>query len=68
MLKEITRKVLKYSDIPNDVKNDSPLEDSICESYILFELRDKGLYKVDDWIRENYPELEGEEFLIHIDC
>lgn len=74
-LKEITRKVLSYCDIPEDVAGTSTaLGEGSCDSYIEYEVipkSEQGKYDDDftlgNWIIKNYPEVEGTKILIHLD-
>ena len=65
MLKEITTKVLNSNDIPYEIIDNSWLCD-ICGNngmYVKYSLSDYN-DELSDWIKENYPEIIGETFLI----
>lgn len=68
-LKTITKKVLNYSEIPNNI--DVPEFIVNADDGLLIEchLDDSTLNdELDDWILKNYPELKDEEsFFIEID-
>lgn len=68
-LKTITKKVLSYSEIPNNI--DVPEFIVNADDGLLIEchLDDSTLNnELDDWILKNYPELKDEEsFFIEID-
>jgi hypothetical protein len=70
-LKTINKKVLSYSDIPDDIKKPYWLM-KMGEAFSFVECHiDDDPEELDDeltiWLRENFPELEKEEsFFIHI--
>jgi hypothetical protein len=74
-LKEITRKVLSYCDIPKGIAKENPsINEASCDVYVEYDVTSKEEQaKFDDnfdlanWIIKNYPELEGTKILIHID-
>jgi len=74
-LKEITRKVISYCEIPRHITADNfQLNEASCGSYIDFKVMSRQFqdefdddFTTDNWIIDNYPELEGEEIFIHID-
>lgn len=74
-LKEITRKVLSYCDIPEEIaKSCASLEETACDTFIEYEVTSKERQKdfdddftLDNWIIKNWPELEGVTILIEID-
>ena len=74
-LKEITRKVVSYCEIPQDItEKDYSVNEASCDSYIEIEVTSREEQKKFDddfdminWIINEYPELEGETILIHID-
>lgn len=74
-LKEITRKVISYCDIPEKIaQENSRLSETSCDVYVEYEVTSaqsqEGYddnFDLDNWIIENYPELEGQKVLIHID-
>lgn len=59
--------VLSYCDIPEKLTQESYLQECSPDTYVSMYLAPKGQLKVDDWIRENYPELIDVTFMIHID-
>jgi hypothetical protein len=63
-LQEMTRKVLSYCDIPEEIDKDI-LDEAGCDVYVEYTADEDS--ELDNWILENYPELEGIKFLIHID-
>ena len=68
-LKEITKKVLSYCEIPEDVDKGF-LDDLGCNVYTDYTVSSNPKYstnETDKWIKENYPELIDTDFLIHID-
>jgi len=65
-LKTINKKVVSYCKIPQGITDRHYISEASCDSYIDYSLEDVGEDTISDWIRENYPELENEEFLIHI--
>jgi len=75
MLKEITRKVVSYCEIPQDITEANySVNEASCDSYIELELISKGEqhkwgdnFDMTNWIIDTYPELEGEKIFIHID-
>ena len=74
MLKEITRKVVSYCEIPQEItEKDYSVNEASCDSYIEYEVISKTKqsefdddFDMANWIIDNYPELEGETILIHI--
>lgn len=74
-LQEITRKVLSYCDIPEEIaRTNSSLEENSSDTYVEYEVTSKAEqakfdddFALDNWIIKNYPELEGTKILIHID-
>lgn len=75
MLEELNIKVISYCEIPEDIRdNCSRLQETSCDSYIMYNVISKldqnkfdDDFEVENWIIENYPELEGKDILIHID-
>lgn len=75
MIEEKTWKVISYCEIPEEIREEnSSLEEAKCDSYIEYSVTSKESQKnyadnfdLDNWIIDNYPELEGEEILISID-
>lgn len=74
-IKEITRKVLSYCEIPEEIKeNDYRLNESPCDVYLEFNVTSKkdqleydDDFELENWIINTYPELEGIDILIHMD-
>jgi len=69
MLKEITRKVVSYCDIPEDIDK-GWLDDLGCDVYTEYSLSSDPKFsktELDEWLEKTYPELIDTEFLIHID-
>lgn len=68
MLKTITKKVLSYCEIPEDIDKPFWIENASSDSFIQCHLNDDKNNELDSWIIENYPELKDEEsFFIEID-
>lgn len=68
-LTEITRKVISYCEIPEDIEK-GWLDDQGCDVYVDYTLSDSAEYshnELDEWLIKNYPELINTQFLIHID-
>ena len=69
MLNEITRKIVSYCEIPEELTEKHWISEHGCGVYIDWSLNLDP--KTDDdisaWIREEYPELIGTTFLIDID-
>ena len=68
-LTEKTLKVLNLSDIPQEIREEN-IYFSTCEKGLHYQVHvgDPENVPEDDWIRNNYPELENEEsFLLYID-
>lgn len=67
-LKEINLKVLSYSSIPTELSHNSWINDYPNECYIMCHIPDdEEKDDLDNWIIENYPELQEKEFLIEMD-
>jgi len=73
-LKIISRPVISYCDIPEEIIQTTHLEGFSCDCYVDYEVTSKieqSKYSDDfslaNWIIGNYPELEGQKVLIHID-
>jgi hypothetical protein len=68
MLKTITKKVLSYSEIPEELTKDSWLSKKSMGSLVECHLDDDNNNELDNWILKNYPELKDEEsFFIEMD-
>ena len=67
-LELITKKVLSYCEIPEDIDK-RWLDDCSPNCYVSFSIANKveDRDELENWIIENYPELENEQFLIEID-
>lgn len=69
-LEQISGKVLKFTEIPQELTEEHWLEDHYPDSYVQVHIDDDLSQndEVDKWIRQNYPELVDEDyFFIHID-
>lgn len=69
-LEEIHMKVVSYCDIPEEIIEDEAggwLEQASCDSYITYTIDEPQESLLDKWIAKTYPELIGQEFMIHID-
>lgn len=68
MLTEITRKVLSYCEIPEELTESHWISDHSCDCYIEYTIP-FGIIQsnLNKWITKTYPELIGTTFLIHID-
>lgn len=72
-LEEITRKVVSYCDIPQDLTEDSWLSEYRCDSYVSHSLPSEeekekfDIEPLDEWLAKTYPELIGTKFLIEMD-
>ena len=68
---EKTFKIISYCDLPEEMTQDAGLEEHRCDSYVPYSLSEYDPQytecKLDGWLRENYPELIGTNFLINID-
>ena len=75
MLEEIKYKVVSYCDIPEEITQDSYLQECSCDCYMVQKLPNQieldhakyTLTNLDKWLIKTYPELIGNEFMIHID-
>lgn len=75
MYKEITRKVVSYCEIPQDITEANySVNEASCDSYIEYEVTSRDQqdefdddFDMTNWIIDTYPELEGETIFIHID-
>ncbi len=73
-LYKIQRTVVSYCAMPEEVTKDSHLSELPCDVYYEYSVTRKSEqmsfdddFSVDNWIIDNYPELEGQTILIHID-
>ncbi len=69
-----TWSILKFSDIPEEMADCPQLCEVSNDVYIEHEVTSKieqerfdDDFTLDNWIIENYPELEGQTILIHMD-
>lgn len=69
MLETITKKVISYCEIPEELTEDSWLSEKSMDSYVECHLdNSEPLDQLDQWFMNNYPELFKEEsFFIKID-
>lgn len=75
MLEEITRKIVSYCDIPEEITEDSYMSEMSPDCYINHKIatdEDRSKYddswELDDWLLNEYDELsKGDEILIEID-
>lgn len=72
-LKIITRSVLSYCNIPESIRKNY-FQEQYPDSFVEYSITSKEEqakfdddFSLDDWIIKNYPELEGQTILIHID-
>lgn len=73
-LEILNKKVLSYCEIPEEISQGTFLDELTCNVYVEYTASKKigseklePINKLDDWIINNYPELIGETFLIHMD-
>jgi hypothetical protein len=66
-LEVINKKIVSYCEIPQELTKKHWLTENSCDTFIEFQLEVEGVDEVSDWIRKEYPELIGEEFMIHLD-
>lgn len=66
-LEILNKKVVSYCEIPQELTDKHYISENGCDCYIEYSLEDEGEDSISDWIREKYPELINEDFLIHID-
>lgn len=74
-LEIITRKLLSYCEIPEEITNESYLlAEASNDCYVEYEVLGKEEQKkfsdnfdLANWILSEYPECENEKILIHID-
>jgi len=68
-LREITKKVLSLSEIPEDIREGHWIDGEEQTLYVEVHVEDGEDDLVDIWIKRFYPELVDEDsFFIHIDC
>lgn len=66
-MKEVTYKIVSYCEIPEDLTWRHHMSEYQNGCYVPFKLKPLGKDEISDWIREKYPEIGDEEFLIDID-
>lgn len=73
-MKQITRKVVSYCEIPEELTENHHISEYQCDCYIEMEITPKSEqpkysdnFNIVNWIINTYPELEGEKILIEID-
>ncbi len=73
-LKYINLPVISYCEIPDEIKETGIFEEASCDNYIKYNITKKEEqvkydddFAFDNWVIENYPELEGEDIMVHID-
>jgi hypothetical protein len=67
-LKEITKKVISYCEIPEELTEGHWISEHHNDAFVEVHLDDEEEDGLSLWIKENYPELVNEEsFFIHID-
>lgn len=67
--------VISYCEIPEDIReNHSVLSEASCDVYVKLNIISKeeqvkfnNDFELENWIINNYPEVEGKEILIHMD-
>ncbi len=68
-------KVISYCKLPEEIsEKNSSINEASCDSYIKYKITSKNdqdkyddNFDLDNYIIEQFPELEGKEILIHID-
>lgn len=68
-LKSITKKVLSYCEIPQELTEKHWISEHHCDAFVECHLdASTDLDELDMWILEHYPELKDEDsFFIHLD-
>lgn len=72
-MKEITMKILSYCEIPGELTSSHWINDYQSGCYVKYsipredEWNDFDTDALDEWIKETYPILLGQSFLIEID-
>lgn len=67
-LKTITKKVVSYCEIPEEIEKPIWIEEASNDAYVECHIEDDEDNELNIWLRETYPELVDEEsFFIHID-
>ena len=66
-MRTITRNVISYCDIPQEITDKHWIYEYPTACYIKYTVDTKNPDNLDKWLMENYPELIGHTFLIEID-
>lgn len=74
-LKKITRTVLSYCEIPEDIVNESNLFSEVTtNTYVEVritpfdeQIEYDDVFQFENWVIKEHPELEGQTILVHID-
>lgn len=69
-LKTITKKVVSYCEIPEEITENHWINEHHSDAYVEVHIDEETHVpdKIQDWLVENYPELiEEESFFIHMD-
>lgn len=74
-MEELKIKVLSYCEIPEEIsENHSLLNEGSCDVYVKFNVTSKEEqskfdddFELENWIIQQYPEVEGLDILIHMD-
>lgn len=73
-MKQITRKVVSYCKIPEELTENHHISEYQCDCYVEMKITPKSEqpnydddFGIENWIINTYPELEGETILIEID-
>jgi hypothetical protein len=70
MLEEITRKVVSYCEIPEEITENHWISENSSDTYVEYSLNSDLKYsksELDLWLEETYPELIDTTFFIHLD-
>ena len=66
-MKTITRNVISYCDIPQEITDKHWISEISPDVYQGYTINLDNPNNLDKWFMENYPELIGHTFLIEID-
>lgn len=66
-MKVITRNVISYCDIPQELTEKHWLSEMQPDVYQDYKINTENPDELDKWFIDNHPELIGQEFLIEID-
>ena len=68
-LNKITKFVVSYCDIPDNLTKNHWLQEYKCDSFVEVHIDDKSHDPLSEWLINTYPELKDldESFFIHID-